>query len=393
MGIEVSGKTLGIIGLGNVGSEVARRARGLQMRVLAYDSFISPDYAANLRVELVSLEELLKEADFITLHLPLTGVTRGLIGEKELALVKPTVRIVNCARGGLVDESVLLEAVEEGKIAGAAVDVFSKEPATDNPLLKSNKVIVTPHLGASTEEAQAGVAVDAAEQVIAVLEGQPARYAVNAPLISPEVRSVLSPYLNVAYVVGRLIAQLAEGQMSSIDILYEGEIASYETAALNASALGGLLESISDVRVNLVNASIIAKSRGLKVTEHKNPVCENYASLLTVSVTTSAGVITVAGTMMREELHIVRIDDYWIDLVPTGGYFLFSDHLDRPGLIGAVGNITGNSDINISFMQVSRLKPRGRSLMILALDEPIKEEQRQEILSLSDVYTAKSVKL
>jgi D-3-phosphoglycerate dehydrogenase len=393
MGVEVGNKTLGIIGLGNVGSEVARRARGLQMRIIAYDSFVSPDYARNLRVELVSLEELLREADFITLHLPLTTETKGLIGVKELALVKPTVRIVNCARGGLIDEAVLLQAIEEDRVAGAAVDVFTQEPATDNPLLTSDKVIGTPHLGASTEEAQASVAVDAAEQVIAVLQGQPARYAVNAPLISPETRSVLAPFLDVAFTVGRLISQLSEGQMSSIDIIYEGEIANYDTAVLKASTLGGLLERISEVRVNLVNANIIAKSRGLKVTEHKNPVCENYGSLITVTVTTSAGVTTVAGTMMREELHIVRINDYWVDLVPTGGYFLFSDHQDRPGLIGAVGMITGNADINISFMQVSRLKPRGRALMILALDEPLKEEQQQQLLSLSDVYTAKVVKL
>ncbi len=393
MGVEVRNKTLGIIGLGNVGTEVARRARGLQMRTIAYDPFISPDYARNLRVELVSLEELLQEADFITLHLPLTAGTKGLIGAKNLALVKPTVRIINCARGGLIDEAALIQAIEEGRVAGAAIDVFSQEPPKDSPLLTSDKVIVTPHLGASTAEAQASVAVDAAEQVIAVLEGQPARYAVNAPLISPETRSVLAPFLDVAFTVGKLIAQLSEGQMSSIDIGYEGEIANYDTAVLDASTLGGLLERISEVRVNLVNANIIAKSRGLKVTEHKNPVCENYGSLITVAVTTSAGVTTVAGTMMRNELHIVRINDYWIDLVPTGGYFLFSDHQDRPGLIGAVGMVTGKADINISFMQVSRLKLRGRALMILALDEPLNEEQQQQILSIPDISTAKVVKL
>ena len=393
MGVEVRNKTLGVIGLGNVGSEVARRARGLQMRVIAYDPFISPDYARNLMVELVSLEELLKESDFITLHLPLTPATQSLIGIKELALVKPTVRIINCARGGLIDEQALLQAIEEGRVAGAAIDVFSHEPPKDNPLLRNDRVIVTPHLGASTVEAQASVARDIAEQVIAVLEEKPARYAVNAPLISPETLSVLGPFLNVAFTLGRLVAQLAEGQISSIDIGYEGEIANYDTSALKAAAIGGLLERISEERVNLVNASIIAQSRGLKVTEHKNPVCENYPSLLTIEVTTSAGVTTVAGTVMRGELHIVRVNNYWIDLVPKGEYFLFSDHRDRPGLIGAVGTITGNADINISFMQLSRLEPRGPALMVLALDEPLNEEQRQKILSLPDVYTAKIVKL
>jgi D-3-phosphoglycerate dehydrogenase len=238
VGVEVRNKTLGIIGLGNVGSEVARRGRGLQMEIIAYDPFVSPDYARNLMVELVSFKELLQRADFITLHLPLDKETRGLIGAKELALVKPTVRIINCARGGLIDEVSLSKAIEEGRVAGAAIDVFSQEPPQDNPLITCDKVIVTPHLGASTEEAQTSVAVDAAEQIIAVFQGQPVRYAVNAPFISPETRSVLAPFLDVAFTVGRLTAQLSEGQMSGIDIGYDGEIANYDTTALKAATLG-----------------------------------------------------------------------------------------------------------------------------------------------------------
>jgi len=393
IGVELRNKTLGVIGLGNVGSEVARRAQGLEMKVIAYDPFVSLDYARNLGVELVSFERLLKESDFITLHLSLTSATQGLIGAKELSLVKPAVRIINCARGGLVEEQALSQAIKEGRVAGAAIDVFSEEPPLNNPLLKNEKVIVTPHLGASTAEAQASVAVDAAEQVVAVLNGKPARYAVNAPLIPPETLSMLAPFLEVASVVGKIVAQLAEGQMSSIDIRYDGEIANYEVTALKASVIGGLLGWVSEERINIVNANIIAQKRGLKVTEHKNPVCENYASLITVSVTTSAGVTTVAGTVMRGELHIVRVNDYWIDLVPKEGYFLFSDHRDRPGLIGAVGMVTGNADINISFMQVSRLKPRGQALMVLGLDESLSEEQIQQLLSIPDVYTAKVVKL
>lgn len=393
LGVEVKNKKLGIIGLGNVGSEVARRVKGLQMRVIAYDPFISPDYACNLGVELVSLETLLKESDFITLHLPLTLGAKGIIGAKELSIVKPSVRLINCARGGLIDEEALLQAIEEGRVAGAAIDVFTQEPPMDNPLLKCKDIIVTPHLGASTAEAQTGVAVDVAEQVVAVLQGQPARYAVNAPLIPPEVLSVLAPYIEVASGVGRVVAQLAEGQMSSIDIGYDGEIANYDLTVLKAAVLGGLLEGISDERINIVNANFIAQRRGLGVTEHKNPGCENYTSLITVSLTASAGVTIVAATVIRGELHIVRVNDYWIDLVPKGGYFLFSDHQDRPGLIGAVGMITANADINISSMQLSRLKPRGQALMVLELDEPLGEEQIQQILSIPDVYTAKVVKL
>jgi D-3-phosphoglycerate dehydrogenase len=393
LGIEVRNKTLGIIGLGNVGSEVARRAKGLEMRLIAHDPFVSIEYARNLGVELVSLKELLKESDFITLHTPLTEATRGLIGAKELAMVKPTVRFINCARGNIIDEVALFNAVEEGKVAGAAFDVFAEEPAIESILFNSDKILVTPHLAASTAEAQATIALDVAEQIIAVLKGQPARYSVNAPLISPETLSVVAPFLGVAQQVGRLLSQLAEGQMSTIAITYEGEIANYDTAALKAAIIGGLLEAISEERVNLVNANIIAQRRGLKVTEHKDPICEIYGNLITLEVTTSAGVTTAAGTVMRGEPHIVRVNSYWIDVVPSGGYFLFSDHRDRPGLIGTVGTLLGNADINISSMQLGRLEPRGPALLVLALDEPIGDEQREQLLAIPDIYTIKLVKL
>ena len=393
LGIEVRNKTLGIIGLGNVGSEVARRAKGLEMRLIAHDPFVSIEYARNLGVELVSLKELLKESDFITLHTPLTEATRGLIGAKELAMVKPTVRFINCARGNIIDEVALFNAVEEGRVAGAAFDVFAEEPAIESILFNSDKILVTPHLAASTAEAQATIALDVAEQIIAVLKGQPARYSVNAPLISPETLSVVAPFLGVAQQVGRLLSQLAEGQMSTIAITYEGEIANYDTAALKAAIIGGLLEAISEERVNLVNANIIAQKRGLKVTEHKDPICEIYGNLITLEVTTSAGVTTAAGTVMRGEPHIVRVNSYWIDVVPSGGYFLFSDHRDRPGLIGTVGTLLGNADINISSMQLGRLEPRGPALLVLALDEPIGDEQREQLLAIPDIYTIKLVKL
>jgi D-3-phosphoglycerate dehydrogenase len=393
MGTEIRNKTLGIIGLGNVGSEVAKRARGLEMKLIAYDPFISADRAHNLQIELVPLKQLLKEADFITLHTPLTSQTKGLIGAKELALVKPTVRIINCARGGLIDENALAKAVKEKRIAGAAIDVFPTEPTTESVLFDNSNIIVTPHLGASTAEAQVTAARDVAEQIIDVLNGHPARYSVNAPFISVETLAVLGPFMQVASTVGRLISQLVEGQVSAITIKYNGEIANYDTNVLKAAVLGGLLSGISEERVNIVNANIVAARRGLTMVEQKDTTCENYTSLITVEATTNAGVTTAAGTVIRSEVHIVRVDNYWIDIVPTGGYFLFCDHRDRPGLIGAVGKITGDADINISFMHLSRLKPRGQALMILALDEPLPEEQCQQILSLPDIYTAKVVKL
>jgi len=393
IGTEVNNKTLGIIGLGRVGSEVARRALSLEMKLIAYDPFISIDYARNLQVELVSLEQLLKESDFITLHVPLTALTKRIIGAKGLALVKPTVRIINCARGGLINERALAKAVKENRVAGAAIDVFATEPATKSLLFESNNIIVTPHLGASTTEAQAMAAKDVANQVIDVFKGQPAKYAVNAPFIAGETLSVLTPFIKVATIIGKLVSQLAEGQTNTIQIKYNGEISNYDTNVLKAAALRGLLEEITEERVNLVNANIVATERGLTVVEQKEATCENYASLITLEVTTSTGVTTAAGTVMRGEPHIVRVNNHWTDIVPTGGYFLFSDHRDRPGLIGAVGKITGNADINISYMHLSRLKPRGQALMILALDELLPEEQQQQIRAIPDVYTAKVVKL
>jgi D-3-phosphoglycerate dehydrogenase len=392
MGSEIRGKTLGIIGLGHIGSEVAKRARGLEMKVLAYDPFLSEERARQLLVELAPLDRLLRESDFVGLHVPMTASTKGMIGAKELATMKPTARIINTARGGLIDEEALAKAVKEKRLAGAAIDVFTEEPITKSILFETEGIIVTPHLGASTTEAQALAAVDVVKQVIDVFKGQTARYAVNAPFISAESLPVLAPYVRVATTLGRLVSQLTDGQMKEVKIIYEGDISNYDTTALKSIVLGGLLEQISEDRVNLVNANLIACQRGISVVEQKEPTCENYANLLTIEVTTSGGTTAAAATIMRSQTHIVRINNHWIDIVP-GGYFLFSEHLDRPGLIGAAGKITGDADINISYMQLSRLKPRGQALMVLALDEPLGEAQQQQLLALPDVYTAKLVKL
>ncbi len=393
MGTEVRGKTLGVLGLGNVGSAVARRARALEMKLIGYDPFVSADHARNLQVELVPLERVYKEADFITLHLPLTPQTKDMIGAKELSMMKPTVRIINTARGGLINEEALAKAAKEKKIAGAAVDVFPVEPPASSPLFECENVIVTPHLGASTTEAQAMAATDVAEQVVDVLSGRSPRYAVNVFFISPESASVLRPFMELAATMGKLLNRLSEGQISAIQLKYEGEVCNYETNALKAAFLGGLLENISEERVNMVNANLIAARRGLTVVEQKDAVCKNYGSLLTAEVTTNAGVATLSGTVIRGESHIIRVNDFWIDFIPTPGAFLFIDHRDRPGLIGAVGNITGSVDVNISAMHVSRLKQRGQALMILDLDEALPEEARQMILAIPDVYTAKAVTL
>lgn len=392
-GIEVRNKTLGIIGLGNVGSEVAKRAAGLEMKLLGYDPFVSPDYARNFGVEVVPLEQLLKESDFITLHVPLTNSTKGLIGAKELALVKPTARLVNTARGGLVDEEALVKAINRGRMAGAAFDVFTTEPLTSSILFENDNIIVTPHLGASTVEAQALVSEDVAEQIVDIFNGQPAQYAVNAPFISAETLSVLRPFIRTAATAGKLVAQLVAGQMVSLRIKYEGEIADYDTNVLKAAVIGGLLTEISEERVNLVNANLVAARRGLNIMEQKDITCENYVNLITVELTTSTDSVIVATTVVQDATHIVRVNDYWIDIYQTEGYFLFIDHLDRPGLLGAVGRVTGDANINISSMHVGRLRPRGHALMILALDEFLPEEKRQQMLSIPDIYSAQLVKL
>ena len=389
IGTELRNKTLGIIGLGNVGSEVAKRVQAFEMHVVAHDPFVSKEYARNLKVDLVPLDQIFREADFITLHVPLTAATKQFIGSKELAKLKPTARIINCARGGLIDEEALIKAIEAGKIAGAAFDVFDKEPVTDSPLFKEDKIIVTPHLGASTIEAQATIAKDISEEVLAVLQGRFSKYAVNAPYIAPEI----VPFMRVSVTIGNLASQLMEGQISSTHIKYSGGIANYDCNPIKTALISGLLQQTSEERINLVNVGLITAQRGLKISEEKEATCQNYSNLLTLEVNTNIGTTTISGTVRDSEIHIVQFNDFWMDIVPTGGYFLFCDHLDQPGLVGTIGNITGKADINISSMHLSRLQPRGKALMILALDEPLGEEQLQEILALPGIYSAKAVTL
>jgi D-3-phosphoglycerate dehydrogenase / 2-oxoglutarate reductase len=394
IGVELRGKTLGIVGLGNVGTEVAKRAQSFQMKLLAIDPLISVEFAKKLGVELVELAQLLKESDFITLHIPLTAKTKGLIGVKELATVKPNVRIINCARGGLIDEKELVKAIKEKRVAGAAIDVFEKEPTTESILFGEENIIVTPHLGASTAEAQIMAARDVAEQIADIFAGKPARAALNVPYIPAETLIALEPYMKLASTISKLVYRFGEGQAKSIRIRYEGDVANYDTIILKASIVGNLLAGISEEKVNLVNVNVVAAKRGLSVVEEKEATCANYNSLLTVEIATTKGTYTIAGSIMHDESHIVRINDYWLDIVPVdGSYLLFCDHKDRPGLIGAVGKITGDADINISSMHLGRLKPRGQAMMVLTLDEPMPEKVQQKISSLPDIKSVKLVEL
>ena len=391
MGIEVRNKTLGIIGLGRVGSEVARRASSFGMRLIAFDPFVAPDFAARLGVTTMTLDELLPQADFITLHTPLTPGTTKMINTEQLAKMKPGARLINVARGELVDEDALLQALENEQLAGVALDVFTNEPPGDLPLLRHPRLMATPHLGASTQEAQREVAIEAAEQVIAVLNGQPARNTVNAPFVPPEVHAILAPYVPVASMVGRLLTNMARGQFIGVTLRYQGEIATHNTAILKAAALVGLLSPVSGEVVNMINAPVLAQQRGLQITEQTSSDGREYTSLISATLHTTGDDITIAGTSLRDEPHLVRVNDYWMDVAPSTPYLLFVDNQDQPGTIGAVGTVAGRRNINISFMEVGRIAPRGQAMMVLGVDDPISAEALDEIMALPQIDNARVV--
>ncbi len=307
--------------------------------------------------------------------------------------MKPTARIINTARGGIVDEAALEAALKEDRLAGAALDVFEEEPLTSHPLFGNERIVVTPHLGASTAEAQERVAVDVAEQIIAVLKGEPAQYAVNAPLISPETFSYLAPYIPVASKTGSLAVQLCEGQMGEIEIDYSGEIAQHDLTPLRAAMVGGLLAPISEEHVNVVNVDIITQRRGMQITEVRSPSHEIYSSLITVRISTAEGETKVSGTLAHDGPHIVLIDDFWVDIPPGEGYLLVCENLDRPGMIGAIVMLLGQFDVNISFMNVGRHEKRGTALMVITMDEALDSEQLDEVRKVPDIFSAKLVRL
>jgi D-3-phosphoglycerate dehydrogenase len=308
-------------------------------------------------------------------------------------MMKPTARIINTARGGIIDEEALYQAVEAGRIAGAAVDVFVQEPAVGNKLMESDRIVVTPHLGASTAEAQERVAVDVAEQIIAYLKGEPVGYAVNAPLIPPETLSFLAPYIDVALKTGLLAQQLCEGQLKDVQIEYAGEISQHDVTPLKAAVIRGLLSSISEEPVNIVNAELVAQRRGLRIVEHKGPSHEIYSNLVGARLTTSAGETTVSATLAHDGPHIVLVNDYWVDIPPSEGYLLVCENQDRPGMIGAVGMMMGGFNVNISFMNVGRHERRGSALMVLALDEALTSEQLKKLQEIPGISSARLVRL
>jgi D-3-phosphoglycerate dehydrogenase / 2-oxoglutarate reductase len=424
LGVEVRNKVLGIIGLGKVGTEVARRAQGLEMQVIAFDPYVAPEHARKLGVTMLSMEEVLQQADFVTLHTSLTSGpqgTHGLIGAHEINLLKPGARLINCARGGLIDEEALLNALQQNRLAGVALDVFSQEPVGNNAVLKQllahERVIATPHLGASTKEAQLGVATDVAEQIVAVLRGGFPRAAVNAPLILPETLKILQPYMHLVEQMGRLYTQLQPGPLNKIELSCSGDIANYDLRPLQAALIKGLLESVSDAHVNMINAPLLAKQWELEIIEQKSTIPSEFANLVTVRLLNANGytasyagkpgsgddfVEVVSGTVMHNEARIVRIGRYWTEFVPEG-YILFCRNPDKPGMIGRVGTILGKANVNIRHMDVgpSVRTPHTRdprrspdtALMIISVDDPIPDWALEEISGTGDIFGVTLVKV
>lgn len=392
-GVELRNKTLGIVGLGRVGSEVATRARAFQMNILAFDPYVSNERARSLGVEAVPLNRLLSESDFISIHTPLTSGTKSLIGEPEFQLLKPGVRIINAARGGLVDEALLHTALIDGLVGGAALDVYPSEPPTELQLIDNMNAVLTPHLGASTEEAQAEVAMEVVDQLITILSGGSAPYTVNMPFIAPEEREALSAYLDVATTMGRIGIQLVEGsQLDSITITVSGEIAKYDASIISSAALVGILSATSDLRVNLVNAASIANERGIKIHEEKNPEgTELYVNLVGVKIATSNGISSLGGTSINGRVHLLRLNDFYLNMEPSAPYMLFTSHTDQPGMIGKIGMIAGEYDANISFMEVGREAPRGAATMIVGFDDPVTDQMVSAISSVGGVSSVKLV--
>ncbi|WP_378951656.1 phosphoglycerate dehydrogenase [Pelosinus sp. sgz500959] len=392
MGVEMRGKTLGILGLGRIGSGVAKRALAMEMNIVAYDPFISHEQAEALGIKLVELADIFPVADFITLHLPKTNETKNLLNKETFAKMKPGVRIVNCARGGVVNELDLAEAVEQGIVAGAAIDVFEQEPVDPNhPLLKLDKVIVTPHLGASTAEAQVGVAVDVAIGIMAVLKGEPISTAVNMAPIQSHTLDVIRPYFNLAEKMGCLAINLAEGRISAVDIEYNGEISEVDTKMLTTAVIKGLLNSILTEHINYVNAPGVAKSRGIKIREVKSKEAANFSNLITVCVHTDKKSHTVAGTLFgHEEGRIVMIDAYRVDVDPRG-WLIVGPHINRPGIIGTVGTVLGNAGINIDSMQVGRTEVAGTNIMVMGVDSDIPASVMLKFNAVDGILGAKLV--
>ena len=393
-GTEVTSKTLGILGVGNIGSVVADRAQGLRMNVIAYDPYLSQEAANRMGVELVSLDELYKKSDFISIHVPLTNETKNLVNKDAFAKMKKGVKIINCARGGIVNEKDLCDAIKAGIVSSAALDVFEKEPTPpDNPLLQMEEVILTPHLGASTAEAQENVAIAIAEQIVDYLIKGTIRNAVNVPSVPAELLANLGPYITLAEKLGIFQGQILKGGIEEVTIEYSGDVVSYDVAPVTIAAIKGLLDQLMDQQVNFVNAPFVAKERGIKVIEIKSSRAIDFASSITIKVKTKEEENLIEGALFgKKEPRIVRIDKFFLDAVPEG-YLLVLHNYDKPGVIGNVGTLLGSGNINIARLHLGRQAVGGEAVSVWNIDTPLPTDLLSKLLKLPHMISAKVVRL
>jgi D-3-phosphoglycerate dehydrogenase len=398
IGVELQGKTLGIVGLGRIGRVVASRARAFGMNIVAYDPFVAPDQARDLELEIVPLDEVFARADFLTVHTPLTAETRGIVGTQAFSKMKRGVRVINCARGGLVDERALLAAIKEGIVAGAALDVFEQEPPpADHPLLALDEVIATPHLGASTTEAQEGVALTVAEQMRDYLSTGALRGAVNVPALGTQELNALQPYIKLAESLGRFQAQLIdEAAVREVRLEYAGDVAELDAAPVTRAFLAGLLRYMS-ARVNVVNAFLIAEERGIAVTASYKRAGSEFAPAIRTRVVTTSSEQVVAGTLFGGPGHggdgrITEINGFRIEAIPHGHMLVTRNH-DVPGVIGRIGSILGEHNVNISRFHLGRRERGGEAMAVIETDAPLKDETLNELRAFEQVISARQIEL
>lgn len=392
-GVEVYGKTLGVIGVGRIGREVGNYALAFGMRVLAYDPFIPSDTLSSIGFHPVDVDTMVSEADFITVHTPVNEETRHILNRERFAKAKPGLRVVNCARGGIIDEAALLEALNDGRVAGAALDVFEIEPPPNAELVNHPRVICTPHLGASTEEAQVNVAVVMAEQVRDALLDIEVRNAVNMPYISPKDRERLGPFIVLGEKLGLCAAQLAPGAVSRLDLTFSGPIGEHDVYPVTVAVLKGLLEPAVGEAVNYVNAPVMAHERKIVFSSERKPVTPGYTDLVIVKATTERGDLTLEGTVLERQLmRIVSVDGYNADFQPIG-VKIFIRNTDQPGMVGRVGTLLGNHHINIADMSLGRKVKQGTAVMVLEVDEPVPDAVIAALRALDGVESVRQVNL
>ncbi|UCZ52469.1 phosphoglycerate dehydrogenase [Bacillus shivajii] len=393
VGVELYQKTLGIIGFGRIGNEVSKRAKGFQMNVIAYDPFLTEEKAEKLGITCGSIDDVLKQADFITIHTPLLKETKHLINQTAFEKMKKGVYILNCARGGLVDEEALYHAITTGKVAGAALDVFENEPVINHELLNLPEVIATPHLGASTFEAQENVAVDVSFDVLEMLRGKPAKNPVNMPSVSYEVIQKLEPYYTLAEKIGSFLSQIAKGAIREIAIEYSGELKEINTDLLNRITVKGMLKKHLGHQINDVNAFHLAEQKEIVINEKKTTLNKGFTNLMTITVKTNEEMRSISGTRIEGlGIEFVNVDDYRVDVVPTS-HMIFIRHYDKPGMIGKVGSFLGECDINIATMQVGRKEPGGEAIMLLSVDKHLKHDFIDDLKHVANIIDVTPIEL